>query len=136
MSSKQVIVVRKDLGIPAAQLVGKLAAQVAHAAMGAIKSEMTVEVQSGRRVYTLIVEDDTAMADWWEGSFTKPVLSCKDLAELLTIEEKAKAAGLPVCRITDNGRTVFKGEPTVTCLAIGPAFNEQFDGITSHLRLY
>lgn len=129
--SKQVIVVRRDLNMPA----GKVAAQVAHAAMGAIKSLMMVSATEEQREYTLVVEDGTALADWWEGIFTKPVLGCKDLAELEAIEAKAKAAGLPVCRITDSGKTVFNGQPTVTCLAVGPADNAAFEGVTSHLRL-
>jgi PTH2 family peptidyl-tRNA hydrolase len=132
MPTKQVIVARRDLNMPP----GKLAAQVAHAAMGAIKSQMLVTATEEQREYTLVVENDTALAEWWEGIFTKPVLGCKDLAELEAIEAKAIAAGLPVCRITDSGKTVFNGQPTVTCLAIGPAFNEEFEGITSHLRLY
>ena len=131
MTTKQVIVARRDLKMPP----GKLAAQVAHAAMGAIKSEMAVQTFDNMRRYILDVYNDTAMAEWWEGIFTKPVLGCKDLDELLAIEEKAKAAGMTVCRITDSGKTVFN-EPTVTCLAIGPDFNEKFEGITGHLRLY
>lgn len=132
MPTKQVIVVRRDLNMP----VGKIAAQVAHAAMGAIKSQMSVASVKGQRFYSLQVIDDTALADWWEGIFTKPVLGCADLVELEAIERRATMAGLPVCRITDSGKTVFNGQPTVTCLAIGPCFNEQFEGITSHLRLY
>jgi PTH2 family peptidyl-tRNA hydrolase len=132
MSTKQVIVVRRDLNMP----VGKIAAQVAHAAMGAIKSQMLVSASDEKREYTLVVENGTALEDWWEGIFTKPVLGCKDLAELEAIESKAIEAGLPVCRIVDSGKTVFNGQPTVTCLAIGPCFIGQFEGITSHLRLY
>jgi peptidyl-tRNA hydrolase, PTH2 family len=132
--SKQVIVVRRDLNMP----VGKIAAQVAHAAMGAVKSQMDVEANTdeGYRDYILRVHDESALADWWEGAFTKPVLACRDLDELLQIEKKAIEAGLPVCRITDSGRTVFNGQATVTCLGIGPADDSAFDGITNHLRLY
>lgn len=131
MNTKQVIVVRRDLKMPA----GKMAAQVAHAAMGAIKSQMLVSASDEKREYTLVVENDTVLANWWEGIFTKPVLGCADLAELEAIEAAAIAKGLPVCKITDSGKTVFN-EPTVTCLAIGPAEVQDFEGVTDKLRLY
>lgn len=136
MNTKQVIVARRDLKMPA----GKLAAQVAHAAMGAIKSQMFIarhpeEYPATVHEYVLLVEEGTALADWWEGIFTKPVLGCADHAELESIEAKAREAGLPVCKITDSGKTVFN-EPTVTCIAIGPCEVEDFVGITDHLRLY
>ena len=48
-------------------------------------------------------------------------------AELLDIEEKAKAAGLGVYVVTDAGHTEFGGVPTKTCLAIGPNDNAAVD---------
>jgi PTH2 family peptidyl-tRNA hydrolase len=44
-------------------------------------------------------------------------------------------AGLEVHLITDNGKTEFHGEPTRTCLAIGPDDAEKIDAITGRLQL-
>lgn len=37
--------------------------------------------------------------------------------------------------ITDSGKTEFHGEPTDTCLAIGPGEADKIDEITGHLQL-
>ena len=37
--------------------------------------------------------------------------------------------------IIDLGKTEFNGEPTKTCLAIGPNKTELIDSITGHLKL-
>jgi PTH2 family peptidyl-tRNA hydrolase len=55
--------------------------------------------------------------------------------ELMTIYEKATSAGLEVHLITDSGKTEFHGQPTRTCLAIGPDFAAKIDPITGHLEL-
>jgi PTH2 family peptidyl-tRNA hydrolase len=55
--------------------------------------------------------------------------------ELMDIYDRAVRAGLEVHLITDSGRTEFHGEPTRTCLAIGPAVAEAVDVITGHLQL-
>jgi PTH2 family peptidyl-tRNA hydrolase len=55
--------------------------------------------------------------------------------ELMEIHDKAVAAGLEVHLITDSGRTEFHGEPTRTCLAIGPDEADRIDDITGHLQL-
>lgn len=56
-------------------------------------------------------------------------------AELLAIRDKAIEAGLEVHLITDSGKTEFHGEPTNTCLAIGPDLAEKIDPITGELQL-
>lgn len=53
----------------------------------------------------------------------------------MEIHDKAVAAGLEVHLITDSGRTEFHGQPTRTCLAIGPDLAEKIDEITGHLQL-
>jgi PTH2 family peptidyl-tRNA hydrolase len=55
--------------------------------------------------------------------------------ELMQIHDKALGAGLEVHLITDSGRTEFHGQPTRTCLAIGPDEAEKIDAITGHLPL-
>jgi PTH2 family peptidyl-tRNA hydrolase len=72
------------------------------------------------------------MAMWFDVRFKKTALACKNLDELNELYEKAAEAGLPCCIITDAGLTEFGG-PTVTCIAIGPAWPDEIDPITGHL---
>ena len=53
----------------------------------------------------------------------------------MQIHDKALEAGLEVHLITDSGRTEFHGQPTRTCLAIGPDEADKIDAITGHLQL-
>ena len=110
---KQVILARIDLQLPK----GKLAAQVAHASVDAVlKSELT------------------DVKKWCKQGMPKIVLKVKDETELIQYFQIAKDAKLITSLITDAGRTVV--EPgTKTCVAIGPADEEEIDNITIHLSL-
>lgn len=137
METKQVIVVRKDLKMNP----GKLAAQVAHASMGAILSQGEViekKDASGQvavREFRMDVMHQPALNHWlFLGSFTKVCVAVHSEAELLEIYERVRHV-LPHALIKDSGRTVFK-EPTYTCLAIGPATIESVDKFTGDLKLY
>ena len=55
--------------------------------------------------------------------------------ELMAIHDKATQLGLEVHLITDSGRTEFHGQPTRTCLAIGPDECNKVDQVTGHLEL-
>ena len=55
--------------------------------------------------------------------------------ELIEIHDRALEAGLEVHLITDSGKTEFHGEPTNTCLAIGPDEADKINAITGHLQL-
>ena len=70
-----------------------------------------------------------------DGAFAK--LSCRvnSEEELMDIHDKALEAGLEVHLITDSGKTEFHGEPTDTCLAIGPDEADKIDAITGQLQL-
>lgn len=117
---KQVIVYRRDLKMRK----GKIAAQVAHAAM-------RVFFQRGAASGTqLQIPLTPAMSLWVQGRFTKVVLSVESEAELLTIHQAARERGVPTALITDSGRTEFGGVPTRTTVAIGPAPAAMIDPIT------
>lgn len=134
--AKQIIVVRTDLNMP----VGKIAAQVAHASMAVILNRfrgLTTTPSTQVRALTLRLDDefDAAINDWIEGSFTKVVVGIGSEEELLELYNRAEQIGMPCSKIVDSGRTVFKGVPTMTCCAFGPATSSAFNGLTDHLKL-
>lgn len=121
MRVKQVIVVRKDLNMRK----GKIAAQVAHASMGAILS-----FRDSFDGDTVVLRPTEEALYWLDTSFTKICVYVNSEEELVRLHERARAAGVVSCLITDND-----GVPTKTCAAIGPALVEDVDGITGGLPL-
>ena len=133
MEPKQVIVVRHDLKMRK----GKLAAQVAHASMKVILDLMS-PIQSrmpGYYMKKLVVPQSDPLAEWLKGAFAKIVVYVDSEEELLEIERQAQEAGIRTALITDAGRTEFHGNPTKTCVAIGPDDPEKINKITGHLKL-
>lgn len=128
MTSKQIILVRKDIKMPK----GKLAAQVAHASLAPILQLF----REGNMWY----QDDTfasreeCIDDWLNGSFTKVCLGVPNLQAMLDIHATIEMTEIPHSLILDEGRTIFK-EPTYTCCGIGPWYSEQIDEITGDLKL-
>lgn len=122
---KQVIVMRHDLKMRR----GKQIAQGAHASM----AFLTRRLQSR----TTIGMDDFSPNEqtWILGSFAKVCVRCNSEEELVAIYDKAIESLLEVHLITDNGRTEFHGQPTRTCLAIGPDDAAKIDQVTGHLEL-
>lgn len=119
---------------------GKCASQAAHSSLGVILSMM--EHMSVSRIdgseweeKHLILEKGSPLESWINGRFTKITVRVDSEEELLDIESKAKEAGLPVKLITDAGLTEFNGVPTKTCLAIGPAWEDDINKITGDLKL-
>jgi PTH2 family peptidyl-tRNA hydrolase len=111
---KLVLVVRTDLGMGR----GKIAAQVAHAAVAA----------------TLAGLGGPDLAAWLRDGQPKVVLRVPGRDELGDIAAQARAAGLPVEIIRDAGRTQL--EPgTTTCCAVGPAEAGRIDAVTAALSL-
>jgi PTH2 family peptidyl-tRNA hydrolase len=109
-----VLVARADLGMGR----GKLAAQVAHAAVAAV----------------LATARSRDFLAWLEEGQPKVVLRAGSEDELIAIVAKAIEAGLPAETIRDAGRTQL--EPgTLTCCAIGPADSEKIDAVTGALSL-
>lgn len=110
---KQVILVRKDLKMPA----GKLAAQVAHASV-----EATFK------------SDKKNLDEWLEEGMKKVVLKVEDEKELIKYFKLAKENKLVAVLIKDAGKTVFK-KPTNTCVAIGPDDEGKIDKVTGKLKM-
>ena len=110
---KQVIVVNESLRLPA----GKLAAQVAHAAVDAF-----IRAPAPNR------------QQWLDDGMPKIVLRADSADALAALLHAATSAGLPAALIEDAGHTVVEAG-TVTCLGIGPADPALIDGITGSLKL-
>jgi PTH2 family peptidyl-tRNA hydrolase len=137
MSHKQVIVMRKDLGMRK----GKMIAQGAHAALKAI---LDLAYHRQRVIYDkdqpsdpgdLIVPLDERSAPWLQSNFKKVCVYVTSEAELDRLYEQARRAGMICSMIVDSGLTEFGGVPTKTCIAIGPDFEAKVDEITGHLPL-
>jgi peptidyl-tRNA hydrolase len=109
---------------------GKIASQVAHAAMKFLLDNNLSEDHN-----KLVVELTKDEAAWIEGIFTKIVVSCNSQEELEQLILKAEVNNVPVYPIIDVGKTEFAGVPTLTCAAFGPAEKEELDQITGHLSL-
>ncbi|VVB93037.1 Peptidyl-tRNA hydrolase [uncultured archaeon] len=110
---KQCIIVRDDLKLSK----GKLAVQVAHAAVSA--SEF-----AGKNIFEA----------WKEGGQKKVVLRVPGLRDLFELKEAARRQGLSTVLITDAGLTEVP-PGTITVLGIGPAEIGELDKITGHLKL-
>lgn len=122
---KQVIVMRKDLGMRK----GKMIAQGAHASMKVLLDKGSVV--DG----TLTVPLDSDEAYWVQHMFAKITVYVNSEDELMEVYDAAKSAGLSCALITDQGHTEFHGVPTKTCIAIGPTKAEDIDKVTGHLPL-
>lgn len=110
---KQVLIVNMQLLLPP----GKLAAQVAHAAVGALLSAAP-----------------EAQRAWLAVGMPKIVLRASTATDLQALYAQAQAAGLPCLLIEDAGKTVVPAG-TITCLGIGPAPATAINAITGALPL-
>ena len=127
---KQIIIVNSDIQMSA----GKLAAQVAHASVGAILDKYADQVSGWNNVCDV----GHYAEQWWSeitgwscNGETKIVLKAP-LEELNRVVDKLRH--LPNHTVVDEGRTEL--EPgTITCAAIGPSSNEDLRA-TRHLALY
>ena len=137
---KQVIVVRKDLNMRK----GKIAAQVAHASMKVLLDRMAVNyyhyeqadgTQCGSEEWVLNIGCDSPMYQWLTGAFTKIVLYVESEDAITALANRCHFMAVPHAVITDAGRTEFHGEPTITCIAIGPDESDKIDEITGDLPL-
>jgi len=116
MEYKLVVVIRDDLKMTP----GKLAAQVAHAAV-----TCALEAKAKKAKW---------FSEWYREGQRKVVLRAGDVEELRSLKELAARAGLPVALIADAGLTELPPN-TTTCLGIGPAPENMIDPITGSLPL-
>ena len=131
--AKQVIVMRKDLGMRK----GKMIAQGAHASLKVLTDRRieTATNTGGAAADAFAFTLTPAMATWLTGRFTKVCVSVDSEAALDEVVARARAAGVPVALITDSGKTEFHGVATKTCCAVGPAWSDEVDAITGELPL-
>jgi len=142
-NTKQIIVVRKDLNMRK----GKMCAQAAHASMAFLtkSSELCLSYihtidgvpyldLDGKRAGQFR-KSQNEINHWLENSFRKIVCYVNSEEELAELHQKALDAGLTSHLIEDNGATEFNGVKTKTAIAIGPHFDEKFEGVTNHLPL-
>ena len=135
---KQVIVFRKDLlkGQDAIRK-GKFAGQVAHASTAALLLCFRKREADDMYCYDVEFKKGTYLDTWLNGVFTKVVVSVPDDAALRDLYNRIQtdAPEIPVALITDCGRTEFHGEPTNTCIGIGPYYADEIDRFTADLQL-
>jgi PTH2 family peptidyl-tRNA hydrolase len=113
---KQVIAVRTDLRMGK----GKLAVQVAHAAISAFE-----EARKRRPEW---------VQAWLDEGQAKVVVKVGDLGELMKLKSEAAKQRFPFHLITDRGLTQLPPS-TITCLGIGPAPSIKLDELTGALTL-
>ena len=113
---KLVIVTRQDLKLSP----GKLAVQVAHAAVSCALSAKRKETEW--------------FESWYEEGQKKVVVKAPALQDLFVLKQTAERAGLSVALIQDAGMTEIPAG-TITCLGIGPGPANAVDKITGHLKL-
>lgn len=126
MDVKQVIVIRKDLGMRK----GKMIAQGAHAS-----SMFLIEKIQQLMERPSEVNFTQAELYWLRSNFRKITVSVNSETEMNEIYQLAKNNGLYVRKIIDSGKTEFNGVPTWTSIAIGPDLSEKIDIVTGHLDL-
>jgi PTH2 family peptidyl-tRNA hydrolase len=140
---KQVIVVRKDLGMP----TGKTATMVAHASMKWLAdkyaSKRALSLRGLPEVDTIVTftsdqlqwltELDPGIEHTGQQSFAKIVVFVSSEEELLAVQRKAEARGLTIGTAHDSG---FSHNPigTFVAIAVGPHWPESFEGVTDHLK--
>jgi|TARA_B100001094_G_scaffold195373_1_gene189331 PTH2 family peptidyl-tRNA hydrolase len=114
---KLVIIVRTDLGISK----GKMAAQVAHAAVNcSLKSKKS---------------DPSNFKGWYGDGQKKVVVKGTNESLLRELQQHARDVGLTYSLVSDAGLTEVP-PGTVTCLGIGPSTESKIDEITGKLSLF
>lgn len=113
---KLVVLVRNDLKMGK----GKIAAQVAHAAV-----ECALYAEK---------KDKKSFEAWHSSGQAKIVLKVNDMDELEEYLKLARSQGIHTAVITDAGRTQI-APGTTTCMGLGPAPVSELDRITGELSM-
>jgi PTH2 family peptidyl-tRNA hydrolase len=116
MELKQVIIVRIDIDMGK----GKMAAQVAHAAL--------MSYLESQRI------DKKASDAWIAAGEKKIVLKGENLDVLKRLYEAFKYKGIPCALVSDAGLTELP-PGTITALGIGPWKSDEIDQFTKTLKL-
>lgn len=147
---RQIIVVRKDLGMP----TGKVAAMAAHASMTFIARRLknisfeTVGADDGyygglllAQFAGLFTEEQRIWLTQLEPgsehqlSFAKIVCEVWSRDELQEVYNNAIDAGLECHEVIDSGYS-HNPPDTFTCIAVGPHFPERLKPVTGKLPIY
>jgi len=111
---KMVVVLRDDLKLSK----GKSCAQAAHAVLQCFMQQDDVKLTK----------------EWLKTGGKKIVLKAKDDKELFRIADAAKKKGLVTAVIEDAGHTEVK-PGTITCIGIGPDYEDKIDKVTGKLQM-
>lgn len=130
MTSKQVLILRKDLNMRK----GKCVSQGAHGSMRAILNLGVFD--EATKSYAMDFKAHPFVWSWLFSNYKKITVYVNSEAELLELHQKALALNLPCDLVQDSGLTEFGGVPTYTCVAIGPGDETVIDPITGHLPLF
>jgi PTH2 family peptidyl-tRNA hydrolase len=117
---KMVFLVRLDLKMGA----GKIAAQVAHAAIG-----LYDDIMNGDDEYHI-----EALNYWNTFGAKKIVLKCDNYETMKQVAIQAKQSQLPFILISDAGHTQIPAG-SVTVLGIGPDSSEKINKLTGNFKL-
>lgn len=113
---KQIIIVRKDLGMTC----GKIASQVAHASLMSFLKTQNKNKEIAEK--------------WIEEGETKIVLKVNSYEEFEKMKKKLEEAKIDFVVVVDAGKTQILPE-TETAIGIGPIESEKIDIITKDLKL-
>jgi len=131
---KQIIVMRNDLNMRK----GKMIVQGAHAAMMFLiptRAKYTPPREKSKEKFNSLERQGRCIEEWVKTGMKKVCVQVNSEAELFALDEKAKSAGIISYIVTDAGHTEFHGQPTNTCLALGPDEDENLDKLTGELKL-
>jgi len=136
--SVQYIVVRKDLVLKMG--IGKTAAQVAHASLGAVVEKGLVDCSDG--YYPVLGTNLIRGKDvdvWFKGRFTKLVVYVKTKQKLLNLAQRLDLEKIRYKLIFDACHTMLEPEEedgsTLTCMGVIPISRDNVPKCLRKLRL-